>query len=72
MARVRCETDRLLTWPGEVLRRTEPDTVDVDIVVVDDPLGGTSLQVIIYNAPAPLAGLEVGLVSDGGPAGKAT
>ncbi|MDP3727367.1 MAG: hypothetical protein Q8R35_01865 [bacterium] len=51
------ETDRLLAWFDEVLRGA--DAVDVDIVVVDKPGSGSSLQIIIHDVPAPLAGLAL-------------
>lgn len=57
MARTRFETDRLLSWLSEVLKGSE--AVDVDIVVVDEPHSGSSLQIIVSDLPGPLAGLQV-------------
>jgi len=53
----RFETDRLLSWLEEVLRHSE--AVDVDIVVVDKPPAGSSLQITVHDVPAPLAGLQL-------------
>ena len=57
MANRRFETDRLLAWLGELLKNQE--VVDVDIVVVDKPPSGSSLQIIIHDVPSPLAGLPL-------------
>lgn len=57
MVNRRFETDRLLSWLGELLRHFE--AVDVDIVVVDTPPAGSSLQIIVHDVPAPLAGLTL-------------
>lgn len=69
MARTQFETDRLLVWLGEVLRRSE--AVDLDIVVVDRPSEGSALQIIVSNLPGPLAGLAVKPTGDAAPAGRA-
>lgn len=53
----RFETDRLLAWLGEVLRHSE--AADVDIVVVDKPGSGSSLQITIHDVPEPFAGLAL-------------
>ncbi|MDP3766378.1 MAG: hypothetical protein Q8S13_00040 [Dehalococcoidia bacterium] len=57
MVNRRFETDRLLSWLGELLRHSE--AVDVDIVVVDKPHSGSSLQIIVHDVPTPLAGLTL-------------
>lgn len=57
MVNRRFETDRLLSWLGEVLRHSE--AVDVDIVVVDRPPSGSSLQIIVHDVPSPLAELQL-------------
>ena len=58
MARTRFDTDRLLLWLGEVLKGSK--SVDVDIVVVDEPHAGSSLQIIVSgDLPGPLAGLQI-------------
>lgn len=68
MTRERFDTDQLLAWLGEVLKSS--DQVDVDIVVMDSPGGGSALQITLSNLPGPLAGLQLKPAGDGAPAGR--
>ena len=51
----RVETDRLLAWLAEVLKKSE--AVHVDLTVADEPSGRFSVQIILDDLPAPLLGL---------------
>lgn len=52
-----CDSERFLSWLGEVLRSA--DDVKVDVVLVDRPTGRSVVQVIFRNVPGPLARVEV-------------
>ena len=51
----RVETDTLLAWLAEVLKKSE--AVHVDLTVADDPSRRFSVQIILHDLPAPLRGL---------------
>ncbi len=51
----RVETDTLLAWLAEVLKKSE--AVHVDLTVGDDPSGRLSVHIILDDLPAPLPGL---------------
>lgn len=53
----RVETGRLLAWLSAVLKKCE--AASVEIVVVDGPDRGSSVQITVRDVPGPLAGLQV-------------
>lgn len=53
----RVETERLLAWLAEVLKKS--DAVSVELVVVDERNRGSSVQITLHDVPGPLAGLQV-------------
>ena len=57
MPNTRLETDRLLAWLGELLKHQE--AVDVDVVIMNKPPHGSSLQITVHDVPSPLAGLTL-------------
>jgi hypothetical protein len=57
MTRTAFETDKLLVWLGDLLKRAE--AVDVDIVVVDRIDSRSSVQITLRDVPGPLGGFQV-------------
>ena len=58
MTRKPFETDKLLTWLREVLKRAA--AVDVDVVVVDKTDSRSSVHITLHDVPGPLGGFQVG------------
>lgn len=57
MTRTAFETDKLLVWLRDILKRAE--AVDVDIVVVDRIDSRSSVQITLRDVPGPLGGFQV-------------
>ena len=62
MTRKPFETNKLLMWLEEVLKRAT--AVDVDVVVVDTTDSRSSVQITLHDVPGPLGGFQVGSRSD--------
>lgn len=58
MTRRPFETEKLLTWLGEVLQQA--DAIDVDVVVLDRENARSSVQITVRDVPGPLGGFRVG------------
>lgn len=59
----RVETSALLAWLSAMLKKCEG--ASVELVIVDGPGRGSSVQITVRDVPGPLAGLQVQPSRDG-------